>query len=549
MTEAIQAIDSLIQEGRKSLLVNWRGYERRLLIEIIRSLDHAAFALTLAPNAAALATTDAARRFILQGAAMAMAPLLRAQEDQPAGFPWEPSHPRMIDFADRYLRMCGQLDCARRLIEAEKYGLTRVRGPDHGRIVIEVEDDAGEHVERRSGAWLVGEMREAPLAELSSRKKQSRKRIDRSVKLHQGWFIRYETSARAMRYHKKLAAARVLGNAESEALPPQAEVGGRSFSQWIDLANAAQGRALLHIANATRLLATHKHLDLRNLLTSYSDCDSAISLLNEQQVAAAVGAEELSILTLDHEGAVQCEREHEIPLPYFIRLAEGILLLPVFGALLNPCAALTWNLRSKYRTDWDRGVGGREARFREDLRQVFPPARYDIPEHGFKLRRENGEQLTDVDAIVLDRESGRLALVQLKWHDIFGHSLRERRNRLTNLLDANEWVHRVIAWTAGRSARDVAADLMIRSASETQSPQLIVLARHAARFTNGVNFDDRAAWISWPELVRIATENRGIRLLETIERDFAGGGVGMPVAKATAQIFSFPNLTVEIRAT
>jgi hypothetical protein len=57
-------------------LANLHGSEREALIELVRGLDHATFAITLAPNREELLERDSARILMIRGAAPALRPIL-----------------------------------------------------------------------------------------------------------------------------------------------------------------------------------------------------------------------------------------------------------------------------------------------------------------------------------------------------------------------------------------------------------------------------------------------------------------------------------------
>jgi hypothetical protein len=234
-----------------------------------------------------------------------------------------------------------------------------------------------------------------------------------------------------------------------------------------------------------------------------------------------------------------------MPLPYYIDFGRHFVLLPMFGGLMNASAGLTWHLRRMYRRDWDRSVDGREKVFRDDLREFFPSPRYLIPDRGVRLRRADGSELTDVDAIVLDHQTGRLALIQLKWPDTYGRSIAERNSRRINLLKANEWVGRVSQWIGGRSAGEVSAVLGIGSAG-SMPPALLVLARHAARFSGEAQYDARAHWLSWPSLVRNYHNSPGGDVLGSLEKHRVKPKSRVRKRKPIVNVHRFPSLTVEV---
>jgi hypothetical protein len=208
----------------------------------------------------------------------------------------------------------------------------------------------------------------------------------------------------------------------------------------------------------------------------------------------------MTALTLGIDGLDDWDGAFETPTPFHVDLGRDFVLLPLFGALTNPYFALFRHLRQFYRADWDRAVDRREEVFRSDLARLFAEPRYLVPLRGFRLFRDNGSLLTDIDAVVVDRQCGSVALVQLKWHDIFGFSLSERESRRRNLAKANEWTAKVIDWVGSRSSREVLRQLGIDGAGSDRPPVLYVVARYAARFSGDDGQDARACWLGWPEL-------------------------------------------------
>lgn len=258
-------------------------------------------------------------------------------------------------------------------------------------------------------------------------------------------------------------------------------------------------------------------------------------------------------MMLDSDVAAAYMGHHDIPFPFYVDMGREFVLAPSMSALLNPFAGVARHLKSCYRSDWDRAVDSREKAFRIDIASLFKPPRYSVLPSGVSLRRKDGTLLTDVDAVVLDRKTGTLALVQLKWHDVFAHSLRERESRKRNLLAANQWVERVSTWIGERSSADVAATLGIPSkeGQNNAKPVILIVARYAARFSGIGEYDPRGAWLPWPELVRAATladENSDV--LRIIATAFKGTtrhrwSEGNAPATTTSH-FRFPELDVEV---
>ena len=528
----------------------WRGHERVFLIELVRALDEAAFAFTMAPNRDQLVRDDDARHAILWGAASALRPFLEAVQNDSSGVPWAPTSPELSSLADRHLLDCGLLTNLQRLAALERYGLANASflGDDH--LILEVTSDGGERAEKKSGAWLVEWERQrlaAAEARLAAMKSQVAKRIDGYADVHDGWFIRYDPDRDMIEYHRDYATVLSAGIAEASALPSAALLGGRSFADWNSASLTALGRLLHHVACVTRLKATNPDLKLRNLLTVFARKEDIIAVWREAGEVPAWARRVVAALTLDADGAIVAECEFETPLPYYIDFGRHFVLLPMFGGLLNPHAGLLWHLRRKYRSDWDRAVDGREEVFRRDLQELFPAPRYVIPDHGMRLKRADGSHLTDVDATVLNGRTASLTLVQLKWPDVYGRSLAQRNSRRVNLLKANEWVSRVHEWIAGRSSGEIARALNLGDAGECP-PEILIVTRHIARFVGEAEFDQRAHWISWPRLVQLRTRLPGCDVSELLAEDEEHEieEVSESSGDSTTR-YQLPGLTVEVR--
>jgi acyl transferase domain-containing protein len=276
---------------------------------------------------------------------------------------------------------------------------------------------------------------------------------------------------------------RVLGCAESEALAHDAVIGGRPFAEWRAICVAALGRVFNHIAYATRPRNRFPDLELRNLLTVPVRHEDARAVWLEAGDSEQHVNETIAHLVLDahiHQtvadasrdsGSVLCRRRPRLVSSSHVRRAAQ-----------SRCG-LVRALRLKHTRDWDKAVGQREMYFRNDLKDQFQAQRFLVPDHGLMLCRPDGSHITDIDAAVLDRQTGSLALIQLKWPDIFGLSPREREGRRLNLVKTSEWISRVATWVDRRSARQVAVALGLGdSASDEKPPVIMVIPRCTARF-------------------------------------------------------------------
>ena len=530
MVEAV--FQAKLAELKVRVLDVWQGHEREAVIEIVRAADEAAFATRFFPEDDPNRKT---RRIILSGVAGALATFLPAIKHSGPGLPFSPTNDSRMAWIDSMLIEFGKLAELQRIAAMERYGLARCEQTSPREIKIEVAAGIAELMDRRANQWLRAETmdRVAKLQGPPPEPERITALLDASSAVHDGWFIRYEGDGELLGYYQERAITEVLGYPESEALAHDAEIGGRLFAEWRATCFAALARVFNHIAYATRLRHLNPKLTLRNLLTVPVLKKDAEAVWIEAGDDPARVEATISHLMLDADSVMPWSQHHEIPAPFYIDVGGGWLLLPMFGGLLNPICGLVRTLRLRHPREWDKTVGMRETYFRADLQNHFRPPRFVVLDREFVLRRNDGTHLTDLDAAILDNDAGSLALVQLKWPDIFGMSLRERESRRLNLLKANEWVERVHGWIDGRSAHNVAKVIgLSEGGSRDRPPILLVIPRYNARFTLNDTFDHRAGWISWPELVRSrAEEPMTIDPLVSLFERFRSGG---PIANYEA---------------
>jgi hypothetical protein len=523
---------------------NWRGYERQLLIALVRALDVAAYNHRVAKDGR---TRDPEAGLRLRGAATALRPVLQVVRDMPGGIPWTPSNPDYALAFDNHLLTCGRFAAAIRLAAMERYGMATATVVGNDRIVIEAASDAEERAEVDAGHAASVRARVAYAAlrpDLAARNPEVRRRMDLYGRADMEWFIGYDNDEFLVEHYRELASIRAAGVVEAEALPTTGIIGGRPFREWSNASTVAYGAVLHHIDAAGRLRSRTPGLEMRNLMTIFALREDIVGVLGERGDSRLRALQLMAGLTLDAEGAASCENRHEIPLPYYIDCGEHFVLLPVFGGLMNPHAGLLDHLRRTYRTDWDSIVDGREEVFREDLRRLLPEPRYKMLERGLRLKRKDGSTLTDADAVVLDRQTGVVILIQLKWYDAHGFSLAERDSRRANLLTkGNEWVEKVHGWIAGRTSAEIAKIYGWGKAADAP-PELLVMARHATRFAGESRFDPRASWMSWhaltEEMHKPACEGFVAAVAQGRRRGRAQGIKG-------TTLIELPGLSVEVR--
>ena len=515
----VALLDDYLEHWLDIQLQNAAGHEQEALIELVRSADLHAYFLHFFNH------PELTDKFVFECTCIrnGIGPILRAFlpkiEQFGDGIPLRPSTTELAAWADSTLAMTGQLLMLRRLAHIEHYGLVRCEVHSNDHVSIHIIGSDVENFDREDHAWMIAKALDDRGEHQESLNKQingwARSRIDEYVGIWRDHFIRYESDIDLLNLYQEQATSSMIASPESEALPDESIIGARTFGEWKQIAVTAIARAMLHLSFATRLhTLTRDKLDLRNLLTIYVRHEDLRAVWSQQTgVVDDKGLEEIAdIFMLTAKHADEYFFNHDFPLPYNIRFGKYFVLLPQFGYLSNAGTFLVTELKQKYRRDWDRAVNQREGKFRQDLYALLSEPNYTQGRENLKIMNALGGVETDIDAALLENTGNCLYLFQLKWFDIFGYSLKERQSKLSNLLKANKWVEQVDQWVSSVSHTELFSRLglkELRSVPGSLTIRLVVLTRYTARFSGTHQYDERAAWVSWPKLYRLVNENEG----------------------------------------
>jgi hypothetical protein len=220
---------------------------------------------------------------------------------------------------------------------------------------------------------------------------------------------------------------------------------------------------------------------------------------------AATVREAVRAFTLDRESAAYHAAAPGVAAAPLVRIDADRLLWSVAGLTTEPLLFLTRELRRCFGQEYHNSAFRREAVFRQDLYGLFQDRRFVTSTGRIELRREGGDVRTDVDAVVFDRKSGTLGLFELKSQDPFARSTAELTRQRDNVLYANRQISGVLAWIQRHGADTLLArvDARVAKTFRAQKVYPFVLGRYLAHFNDGPEPDRRAAWGTWPQLLRL----------------------------------------------
>jgi hypothetical protein len=266
------------------------------------------------------------------------------------------------------------------------------------------------------------------------------------------------------------------------------------------------GLALRHLDLVDIVIRRSPSLAARSLLTLAGPIDGlAMRVARHLGVELREARQALDCLTLTPAAAISYGA-WPAPPPPLVQVARDKVAWSVAGTLAAPLEFLLTQLRARYRPEWDRAVNSREERFRAEIYRLFStPAPDRFVTAGRPVRiRDAGRVRTDVDALVYDRQTGDLALFQLKWQDALGFSsTRLASGRRNFVSETAEWVSRVGEWLRARTLQEAARTLGLSGADAKRvaGVRLFVLGRNFAHFSGAEPEETSIAWATWPQFL------------------------------------------------
>jgi hypothetical protein len=224
----------------------------------------------------------------------------------------------------------------------------------------------------------------------------------------------------------------------------------------------------------------------------------------------------VAAFTLDRENAAYHAAVPGVAAAPLVRVDPSRLVWSVHGLTTEPLLFLTRELKRRDAQEYHNTAYLREAVFRHDLYALFQDKRFVTSANRIELRREGGNVRTDIDAVVFDRKTGTLGFFELKSQDPFARSTAELTRQRDNVLYANRQVSGALAWLNRNGADALLGRVDARTAKTFRVHKVhpFVLGRYLAHFSNGPEPDRRAAWGTWPQVLRLL-DGKPLRATDT----------------------------------
>jgi hypothetical protein len=350
---------------------------------------------------------------------------------------------------------------------------------------------------------------EREMQELAVEKVSIQQQLDAFASQWQADVTVYRTTQEIDDYYIRLGILRVKSMACHFLYPAQTLIGGCTVELYGNVLAVLIGWALKHLDLCRAFVVQHPSCTLRALLATPHAAAALIEALSETLgVESAAIRRVVDAYSLCHENISYHCSVAGTPAPPLLRLDEQHLVWSLTGLLSEPFLFLTRELKRRHSYEYHTASQLREEVFRQDLYQLFSDKRFVRSADSVELRGVQGDLTTDVDALIFDRKTGVLALFELKSQDLFAYSPKERIRQRDYFYNAGKQVLACVQWLNrnGANALLKRLDPKLVKRLKVQKTYIFVLGRYLAHFFDGPEFDRRAAWGTWPQVLRLVNE-------------------------------------------
>ena len=415
-------------------------------------------------------------------------------------------------WADTLLQACDRLAEGKRILDYCETGFMRMQqgnGANYN-VWIASKKMPTEWRERADLRWwtkLLAQLYAAELHALREEKEQIQQQLDIFVERWDGHIAGvYKTTRTLDDYYRRLGVLSVKMMVCSDEYPPSVTIGGSTFATYREVLSVLVGYALKYSDMCKTLLAHHPSLALRAYIAMPQNDTSLLEAL-----ATALNLDRgtvrlaLDAYTLDAENVSYHCLATDVPAPPLLRLDAQHRVWSLAGLLTEPLFFLKRELKRRYSYEYNTASYPREEVFRQDVYALFSDKRFVKSVGHVELRGTKGTLTTDVDALIFDRKTGALALFELKSQDPFAYSQQERTRQIDNFYGARKQVLASSEWVKRNGVNALLDRLDPKQVKrlKAQNVYIFVLGRYLAHFFDGPEFDTRAAWGTWPQVLRL----------------------------------------------
>ena len=309
-------------------------------------------------------------------------------------------------------------------------------------------------------------------------------------------FIGYDGDQEVENYFNDLAYLDSINDSEGDMYPNDVLFNNVSYGTFVNSIVDLRGYAIKHIYFVDILKKAHPELLTENLFYLIKTKDELLKLIKENGALSEQQAEEvLNILSLSSLNRKLFFNTQASCAP-LIRISESQYIHSCAGSLYRSFSFMLDNLTLLYPNACNGNRIKREAVFRQQLYDMM--TEFQCIDRQIVITK-NGQRLTDIDATIIDRETGEIGLFQLKWQDhtsLSPKSLMSKSRNYTN--EVIGWIEKITDWIENSSESEIASLFGVKARFIDKSKiYLFALGREHGNYSGTAPNTPNCAWVQW----------------------------------------------------
>ena len=319
-------------------------------------------------------------------------------------------------------------------------------------------------------------------------------------------FLGYSNDLETEMFFHKHALLDAQQSVAWDMFPPDCKFGLNHYGDIVQSIVDFAGYAIKHVYCAHLLMQANSGLVIEDLLNVFflkQDLTRLIGRNCNISDEAALSILQMASLSPDTVEYYANGNARSVP---FVQISEHQYLRTIKGLLDEPFDFVLYNLRKSFPEAWDKNANQREAAFRVQLYALFDDPRFDCVQHPVIIK-EKSRTLTDIDAVVIDKATGEIALFQLKWQDPTDYSPFALKSKRSNYyLAAEKWLQTIEKWLRDSTNKEIASKLGIKAKYfNKEKVSIFVLGRRRGNYSGNKPYPYECAWSQWYQIIHAAS--------------------------------------------
>lgn len=402
---------------------------------------------------------------------------------------------------------CGIIGWMQSMIDDVKAGyLSYTSLFNHVRIKFREKYHWNEYLEKEHLTWYsatIARLQQDEYEKSNAKLPEILDKISRSVFVWRDHFMGYSNDIETEAYFNELAYLDAKQTVEWDMFPGECLFNDIYYGDIVQSIIDFSGYSIKHMYCANALKALHPKLISENLFICISVEGDLVHLIASNQKIdiknAKIILDTLS-LTSNNRDYYNHTKASCAPL---IKVSRQQYVRSIWGFLDGAFEFALFRLHDSFPKDWDRNVNTRERTFKEHLYLLFDNDRFLCVPHTI-LIESDGQVSTDIDAAVIDKVTGEIALFQLKWQDPIGYSSFALKSKKNNYKEQTEkWINAVDKWIKNCNEAELASKLGIKKKYVRKNRILLfVLGRHHGNYSGHSKPTSKCVWVQWYQLLQ-----------------------------------------------